>query len=297
MLHPGAPLPPEDGTVTINKYICDGLETVTWGGTPNENCAPGAATFYFYLIGDGSDEFWTATVDGTGSVSLTPGTYEVYEGNTWTMSTVEVLEGQTTTLNVLNPGAPLTGTATISKYVCAGVETVTWGGTPDENCDPAASTFHFYLIGDGTDEFWTLNVDGTGTIELPEGSYEVWENGYWTQQTVDVVADQDTALTVLNPGGPLPGNVTVNKFVCEGQTGVVWNEEPGADCVEGSATFVFYLIGDGTDDFWTLDVNGSGTIELPAGTYEVWEDGSWTMSTVEVTENGTTTVNVLNPAP
>jgi hypothetical protein len=297
VLHPGAPIVPDDGTVSVSKYDCRGLDAVTWGGTPDANCEAGSGTFYFYLIGDGTDEFWSLNVNGTGSIALTPGTYDVYEGGRWSMSTVEVLEGETTNLNVLNPGGPLTGSVSLSKYICNGVDTVIWGGSPDGNCVPDSGVFEFYLIGDGTDDYWTLNVNGTGTIDLPVGTYEVWETGTWSQGSVSVVADDTIAINVLNPGGPLPGTVTVNKYDCQRLDTVTWNGSPDGNCTAGDATFFFYLVGDGTDDFWMLAVDGSGTIELPAGTYEVWENGSWSRGEVVVPENGTTTVNVLNPAP
>lgn len=310
VLHPGAAVPPPtpaNGTVTINKYDCDGLTTVAWNGTPDANCGPGAATFYFYLIGDGLDTFWTLNVNGSNSISLAPGTYEVWENGTWSMANVTVTSNQTTTVNVLNPGdplpppAPATGTVSMSKYVCDGQTGVIWGGTPGATCSAGKATFYFYLIGDGTDDYWTLNVNGTNSRTLPAGTYEVWEAGYWTMEHVTITADQTTSVNVLNPGKPLPppppptGTVEISKYDCNGIDTVVWNGSPDDNCDDGDATFYFYLIGDGTADYWVLNVDGTDSINLPVGTYEVWEDGTWSMHNIIVTQGATTEVNVLNP--
>lgn len=156
-----------NGTVVVSDYICDGQTGVVWGGTPDENCYAGSAGFVFYLIGDGTDDNWSLSVNGSGSISLPAGTYEVYENIYWTAGTVEVVAGQTSYLNVLHPGEalppppPAEGSVSVSDYLCAGQTGVIWYGTPNENCTAGAATFYFYLIGDGSDEYWTLQVNGT----------------------------------------------------------------------------------------------------------------------------------------
>ncbi len=78
--------------------------------------------------------------------------------------------------------------------------------------------------------------------------------------------------------------------------------EVGPDCEGGPATFTFYLHGDGTDDSWTLSVGESGeaSMELQAGTYDVWTPGG-PIFNVTVPENGATSFAygfpVQAPAP
>ncbi len=189
----------------MSKYVCDGQSGVEWFGTPGATCSAGSTTFYFYLIGDGTDDYWTLPVNGTASMDLAPGVYEVWEAGSWTMAKVSVVSGETTTVNVLNPGKPLPpppppmGEVEISKYVCDDVTAVTWGGDPDASCDDGTATFYFYLIGDGTDDYWALAVDGTDAMDLPVGTYEVWEDGTWSMQKITIEDGETTHVDVLNP--------------------------------------------------------------------------------------------------
>src|SRR5690606_39495253 len=59
--------------------------------------------------------------------------------------------------------------------------------------------FVFYLFGDGTDDNWSLNVSGSNSIVLPAGTYEVYENIYWTASTFELAAGGEVHLTVLHP--------------------------------------------------------------------------------------------------
>lgn len=96
------------GTVTIQKYYCTySDETLLVEAIDTNECAPGAATFTFYLVGDGTAEYQQLTVgaSGTGSVDLAPGAYEMVEEGTQTFFNLSVVEGQTTNLLIGNPAA------------------------------------------------------------------------------------------------------------------------------------------------------------------------------------------------
>src|SRR5690606_12749883 len=76
------------------------------------------------------------------------------------------------------------------------------------------------------------------------------------------------------------------------------DELPGApDCVSGAATFTFYLVGDGTADYAQIHVNGSGTIGLEPGTYEVVEEETQASFDLEVLDGENTVLIVNNPMP
>src|SRR5690554_4547128 len=69
------------------------------------------------------------------------------------------------------------------------------------------------------------------------------------------------------------GTVTAYVQNCTGLSYQGLMGEVGPDCSDGSATFTFYLHGDGTDDSWTMNVNGAASMELKAGVYDVWTPG------------------------
>jgi hypothetical protein len=303
------------GTVTVSKYVCAGLDTVVWGGAPDGNCVAGSAGFVFYLIGDGTDASWSLDVNGTGTITLPAGSYEVWENGNWTQGTVTVTAGANTALTVLNPGAPLpppepeTGFVTVEKFFCPGVTAVSYDpGLVDQSCTVGDATFAFYLYGDGADDFWPLSVgaDGVGTIELAVGTYQVVEQGTFTSVDVVVTTGATSFLTVVNPGGAVPepepvfGFVDAFKLYCPDVDAAFFagdDDEIPEECVTGPATFTFYLVGDGTGDFWQLDVweDGAGFIDLVPGTYEVYEEGTGIMTTIEVVANEGTFITAVNP--
>ena len=98
------------------------------------------------------------------------------------------------------------------------------------------------------------------------------------------------------------GTVTAFARYCTGLSYQGPMGEVGSDCVAGPAAFTFYLHGDGTDDAWTLNVGDSGeaSMELKAGTYDVWTPGG-SIFNVTVPENGATSFAygfpVQAPAP
>ena len=95
------------------------------------------------------------------------------------------------------------------------------------------------------------------------------------------------------------GTVTVLKYYCTylDETGLVEAIEIG-QCSPGAATFTFYLVGDGTDDFQQLNVSGAGraSIELPVGEYEVVEEGSQTHFMVNVLAGASVQMLIANPS-
>ena len=308
------------GTVTVSKYLCDGLDGVVWNGTVGATCVPSTGTFDFYLYGDGTADYWTLEVDGTDTITLAAGTYEVLERDSWTRMDVVVAAGANTAVTVQNPsGDPLPpppppaepeiGWVQVEKYYCPGLETVSYDPSiVTDDCWAGDATLAFYLYGDGTDDYslLTLGTDGVGDIELAAGTYAMVEQGTYTQIDVTVTDGVVTFLTVVNPGGPLPepepeyGLVEAVKFYCPDATEAYFlSDEDVVDdnCVLGPATFTFYLVGDGTADYWQLDVweDGYGAIELVTGTYEVYEEGTGIMTTIEVVANESTVIGAVNP--
>lgn len=201
------------GTVRVLKYYCTYLDTTQQLEAIDANeCTPGAATFTFYLIGDGTNDFEQLNVGpgGDASITLPVGSYEVVEEGTQTFFEVTVVEGQTTQLLVGNPAAdpvptdppPTTGTVTVQKYYCTYLdETLLVEAIEEAECTPGAATFTFYLIGDGTNDFEQLSVgaNGQGVIELGVGSYEMVEEGSQTVFTVTVLAGENAQLLIANP--------------------------------------------------------------------------------------------------
>lgn len=68
--------------------------------------------------------------------------------------------------------------------------------------------------------------------------------------------------------------------------------DPGDTCVTGPGQFTFYLVGDGTNSLESLSVgaSGYGSINLPAGEYEVIEENSQVVLHVFVEDGQTTSV-------
>jgi hypothetical protein len=111
LLHGGA-AQVATGTVTVQKYYCTYLEeTLQVEAIDLTQCSPGAATFTFYLIGDGTADFEQLVLgsSGSGSIVLPVGSYEVVEEGSQTFFTVSVVAGGTTNLLVGNP-APVVPT-------------------------------------------------------------------------------------------------------------------------------------------------------------------------------------------
>lgn len=109
---------------------------------------------------------------------------------------------------------------------------------------------------------------------------------FWMVGALALVALMAPTQTAVAQG---TGTVTASVRDCTGLAYQGPMTEVGSDCVAGSATFTFYLHGDGTDDSWNLSVGNSGeaSMELKAGTYDVWTPGG-SIFNVTVPENGTT---------
>ncbi len=315
------------GFVEVYKAYCDDIDGVVFNGDDiDDDCVPGPATFTFYLVGDGTAEYWQLDVweDGFGSIELAAGTYEVVEEGTQATTTIEVVADATTVLTVANPGeapAPRNGTVNLSVFVCNNIDEVIFTSdgfavlslpTFEPACEPGAATLTFYLVGDGTADYTQIDVNGTGSIELAPGTYEVVEEGTQASTFITVFAGDFITLDVQIPAGGevVPGSsVNIVKFYCDTVTDVEWlsitaaeyserDELPGApDCVSGAATFTFYLVGDGTADYAQIHVNGSGTIGLEPGTYEVVEEETQASFDLEVLDGENTVLIVNNPMP
>lgn len=107
------------------------------------------------------------------------------------------------------------------------------------------------------------------------------------------------AMHSVSAQGGGTGTVTVLKYYCTylNETALVEAIEIG-QCLPGAATFTFYLVGDGTDDFQQLNVSGAGqgSIELPVGKYEVVEEGPQAHFKVHVLAGANVQLLIANPS-
>lgn len=206
------------GTVRVLNYFCSYLESTGQVEAIDESeCAPGAGTFTFYLVGDGTADYEELAVDasGIGTISLAAGTYEVVAEQSQTHFTVSVVSGETTQLLVGNPsgGAPTpppaaeTGTVTLQRYVCSYLDsTMLVEAIEQEQCDPLAATFSFYVVGDGTADYFAAYTgdDGQGSAELPVGAYELVDEYSQTHFDVNVLAGENAVLLIAGPEAAAP---------------------------------------------------------------------------------------------
>lgn len=202
----------ETGTVRVLNYYCSYLDSTRLVEAIDEaQCAPGSATFTFYLYGDGTDEHWTLTTDanGAGEISLAFGTYDVVAEETQTtfqMSVgaepVQLLIGNPPGTTAPEPPAAETGTVTLQRYACSYLDTTLLAeAIEQEKCTPLAATFSFYLYGDGTDDFYAAYTgnDGQGSAELPVGTYDMVDELSQTHFDVNVLAGENVVLLVVGP--------------------------------------------------------------------------------------------------
>lgn len=235
---------------------------------------------------------------------------------------------------VTTPDPATEGTVNVSVFSCtnlmapvfqAGAVIAAAEAIPssDGTCTPDAGLFTFYFVGDGTNAFAQLAVNGSNSIGLPAGDYEVVEEN--TQLRVLITVTDGGVLSLvlslpavgdLTPTPSSEGTVNVSKFFCTGLTETVFqaapvvNEVPvgiaaaaeagipstAGECSPGAATITFYLVGDGTNAFAQLSVNGTGSIGLPAGDYEIVEEETQAHNFITVTEGGILTLVISNPA-
>ena len=309
-----------------------GGEPVPENADPAGDCTPGSGVFTFYLYGDDSGEpvgQLEVDISGVGSIELPVGTYAVVEEASGSEVDIEVTASGPALLTFLRPSgetpAPEVGTVNVSAFYCDNIDAVEFYSdqptvaaaelpTEEPACVPGAAVFGFYLYGDDSGDLTgqlELDASGSGSIELPAGSYEVVEEGTGASSEIEVLAGDFTTLTVHIPVGDGTGtgqSVNVSKFYCENVSGTEFltvgageeNSEaidgaPG--CVPGSALFSFYLIGDETDDYAQLEVDGTGTLGLLPGSYEVVEEGAQASFKIEVVEGENTILVVNNPMP
>lgn len=290
------------GTVTAYVRYCTGLSYQGLMGDVGPDCVAGPASFEFYLHGDGTDDSWTLAVgdSGEGSMVLQAGTYDVWTPGGPIFNVTVPADGAASFVYGFPSAAPApapdpdpdpapapvveTATLNVNTYACTGVASgaiVLYDIGPD--CTRIAANLDFYLWGDGTDDHWNLSTSAAGpvSIVLPVGDYEVLNTSSWAGVGATVPSGGGTlSIGYAAPAAPPPpapapepGVVNVSVFHCTGLQSPGILNEVGSDCVAGPAVFDFYLIGDGTDDSWRLNVgdSGSGSLELAAGEYEVYE--------------------------
>jgi len=342
------PDPNTDGTVNIAKFYCNGVtDTVFQAGDisaaaiPSSagECQPGSATFTFYFIGDQTADNAQLVVDGTGTIGLPAGEYEVVEEGTQARTVITVADGGILNMIVTNPtddALPTIpadqGTVNAARFFCTGLTDTVWqasfvggvGAAADipstaGDCEAGSTTFTFYLVGDGTADNAQLSVDGSGTIGLPAGDYEVVDEVTQSHTFITVIAGSTLSLVASSPlAEPVPtepvvtpdpnteATVNIAKFYCDGLFDVVWQGggvlSAAADiptsqgrCTPGAATFTFYFVGDGTNAYAQVVVDGNGSVGLPAGEYEVVEEETQARTTITVFDGEIYSLVVSNP--
>jgi hypothetical protein len=202
-----------------------------------------------------------------------------------------------------------TGTVRVLKYYCTYLDTTLQLEAIDANeCTPGPGTFTFYRIGDGTNEYRQLVVGagGDASITLPIGSYEVVEEETQSFFTVTVNVAETTQLLVGNPAVDVvpteppvtTGTVTVQNYYCTYIKDTLLVEAIDVnECSPGSATFSFYLVGDGTNDFKQIitHASGQGVIDLDVGSYEMVAEETQTHFSLNVLAGENVVLLIANP--
>lgn len=231
------------GTVRVLNYFCSYLDsTLLVEAIDQTACAPGAGTFSFYLYGDGTDAHETLTVDasGAGSIDLAVGTYDMVAEATQTHFDVTVAAGVTTQLLIGNPSGggtetpvpPVgTGTVTIQRFQCSYVDSTLLAEAIDQAaCTPLASTFTFYLYGDGTANYYEASTgnDGMGTVTLPVGSYQMVDEFSQTHFDLNVMAGENVVMLVIGPQSVAPTPQPTTPAAPSTQTPAATSTQPAA---------------------------------------------------------------------
>lgn len=264
----------EQGTVNLTVFQCGNIqdayfETVNPAimaraaaidvGEPT--CVPGSALFSFYLIGDGTADYTQLAVDGSGTINLDPGQYQIVEENTQASITVDVVASSYTTAAFYYPSdvpadpTENMGTVNVSVFYCDGLENALYldpadpdavGAVNDqEGCAPGQGLFQFTLLDDGVATFmpmalqaagpdvFELNVVGSGSIGLGAGVYDVVELNTGATTTITVAAGTNLSLVfqTSTPQDPAPniGTVNVAAFYCDNVDEPTFQiTEPGA---------------------------------------------------------------------
>jgi hypothetical protein len=154
-------------------------------------------------------------------------------------------------------------------------------GTSNTADDASASRrelFALLLNDEGTRAMtlMTLIIATIGKREAFRGRHVMSRMFRFLAASMIVVLGFLGAMHSVSAQGGGTGTVTVLKYYCTylNETALVEAIEIG-QCLPGEATFTFYLVGDGTDDFQLLNVSGAGqgSIELSVSKYEVVEEG------------------------
>lgn len=184
-----------------------------------------------------------------------------------------------------------TGSVSASVQNCTGLSYQGLMTDVGSDCEAGSASFTFYLHGDGTDDSWTLDVSGEGSIDLPSGTYDVWTPG-GPIFNVTVPDGGSTSFVygfpveapVPPPTEPTPppaaetATLNVSTYACTGVVGApIALADIGPDCTPISTNLDFYLWGDGTDASWNLSTSADGpvAIELQVGGYDVVNTSTW----------------------
>lgn len=298
----------EVGTVEISAYHCLGLAVPGPLTNGLDDCVPGPASFDFYLYDDGTDDFQTIAVgdDGVASGTLPVGTYAVHE-TSWD-TPVGDFEVTAEVPLVITWGIPRTDTPPVETglldvmtFECESVvgDPVILGEVAPD-CVQVSSTLSFYLIGDGTDDFWPLTTSATEptTIELPVGDYEVVNEATQGIVNLSVPAGSSAVLIGYPASAPDPevGTLNINTIMCDNVVEPMVTDIVDDDCVRVAKNLSFYLVGDGTDDFIPVTTSSSDTtvVDLPIGDYEIVDEASQARLFVSVS-TGTADLNIAYP--
>jgi len=207
----------DDGYGSISGTLGDALpdmaEDVSFAVVADDQSIPVGAPM---TINDGA--VFSGVVPENGIIttdSLTPGDYTVtvgaiagYQGATDTFTVNAEDDGETFTLTVPVEAQVTEGDVIVTVYECPGLDEVVWDGIAGDDCIAGFGNFVFAPV-DDPDAFFTQFVDDTGTVTLPVGTYDVYEEGYENTSTQITISEGETAqLTVLNPGEDTGGPET-----------------------------------------------------------------------------------------
>jgi hypothetical protein len=157
-----------------------------------------------------------------------------------------------------------------------------------------------------------LDLDVNGAVSAAESLNLVVDvNGDTVVDAADqaiAAADCAAILATIPDGGIGSGTVNIAKFYCDNldQTAFLFAgtaEEAAAAvgdadavCAPGFGLFTFYLVGDGTNLYGQLSVDGANSAAVPTGTYEVVEENTQARLYLEVADGGVYNLVALNPA-
>lgn len=297
--------------------------------TAYDACSPEQANFTITQFDDTTTlpvipVVTVVTVNGVASIDDIPTTgpyvHSIAEDGTDTSKTFSIQKGKTTTIIVVNSSVP-TGTLDLTKQFCTGPTDTTFEVTEPvqpAGAAPGDATFDVFPYGDLTAEPVVVQtgVGGHTTVSLPTTSgkspYLIRERSSQKSVEFGIVKGDTTTILVKNftPAAPETGTLDVDKYLCSGLTeptidvaaaGAAAPIEPGNCGDAASASFRIYPFSDLNATPVTLDVQGSGSVDLPvtAATphllQEIDSDGNAIASANFSIAGGLTTAVVQNP--